>query len=74
MNDLIERINLIIAQCRDSNESADLWVEIRDEIKRLNIDLRDSTLLLEAYRQTNAKLQAVVDAAKRSRKVDEYGL
>lgn len=35
MGDLIERLNLIIAQCRDSKESADLWTEVRDEIERL---------------------------------------
>ena len=58
---LIERINLIIAQCRDSNESAGLWTEIRDEIERLRAENDHVTLLYNASLKSQDKQQAEIE-------------
>ena len=69
MGDLIERLNLIIAQCRDSKESADLWTEVRDEIERLTDELINvEQLAKDRYCEMQSKIERLEAAALKTLK------
>ena len=69
MSDLIERLRAMGAAQRPH-----IGDEAADEIERLRNRLEVRVLEVTILADEVAKLQAVVDVAKRSREVDEYGL